>query len=113
MTQLAADGDRTLGPSAAIPDGTAVPFYLAARRLRIAVARVGEAFYAFDDLCPCPGSAPCPLTSGLLTGTTLMCQCHGSTFDVVTGAVGQGPATQPLRTYEVTETGGEIRATVA
>ena len=85
-----------------------VPHYLSDRKRRIAVARVDDRLYAFDDLCTCPGQ-PCPLSGGLLTGTTLMCQCHGSRFDVTTGAVINGPATEPLHLYDVTEADGEIR----
>lgn len=50
--------------------------------------------------------------AGLLTGTTLMCQCHGSKFDVTTGSVLQGPATKPLATYEVREENGNIEVCV-
>ena len=32
-----------------------------------------------------------------------MCQCHGSRFDITTGAVINGPATEALRVYEVQE----------
>jgi 3-phenylpropionate/trans-cinnamate dioxygenase ferredoxin subunit len=48
----------------------------------------------------------------LLTGTTLMCPCHGSKYDVTSGAVLRGPATEALETYEVREQDGniEIRA---
>jgi len=38
-----------------------------------------------------------------------MCQCHGSEFDVSSGAVISGPATQPLRVYEVHMADGSIR----
>jgi len=31
----------------------------------------------------------------------IMCQCHGSEFDITTGAVVSGPACQPLNVYEV------------
>lgn len=48
-----------------------------------------------------------PLSAGLLTGTTIMCQCHGSQFDVTTGAVLRGPATDGLGTYEVHAAGRE------
>jgi nitrite reductase/ring-hydroxylating ferredoxin subunit len=37
-----------------------------------------------------------------------MCQCHGSEFDVTTGAVVGGPATRPLNVYEVQVTEGSI-----
>ena len=38
-----------------------------------------------------------------------MCQCHGSEFDVTTGAVVRGPAAQPLGVYEVQVAEGSIR----
>jgi nitrite reductase/ring-hydroxylating ferredoxin subunit len=107
MTQLAADADRTLGPGDAVPDDLVVPYYLDDRKLRISIARVGGRLYAFDDLCTC-GERACPLSGGLLTGTTLMCQCHGSRFDITTGAVVNGPATEPLHLHEVRELDGAI-----
>jgi 3-phenylpropionate/trans-cinnamate dioxygenase ferredoxin component len=108
MTDLAADGFRTVGPSAAIPDDFVVPHYLGDRKLRISVARVGGRLYAFDDLCNCAEPA-CPLSGGLLEGTTIMCQCHGSRFELTNGAVVRGPATEALATYEVEEADGEVR----
>jgi nitrite reductase/ring-hydroxylating ferredoxin subunit len=108
MTELAAGPFRTIGPGNAIPDDFVVAYYLDDRRLRIAIARVGGRLHAFDDLCTCADEA-CPLSGGLLTGTTLMCQCHGSRFDVTTGAVVNGPATEPLSLYEVQEVDGDIR----
>ena len=108
MTEVATDGFRTVGRSDAIPDDHVVPYYLTDRKLRISVARVAGRLYAFDDLCTC-GPAPCPLSGGLLTGTTIMCQCHGSRFDISTGAVINGPATQPLSVYEVQEVDGDVQ----
>jgi len=86
-----------------------VAHYLADRKRRIAVARVGDRLYAFDDLCTCPAEQPCSLSGGLLTGTTVMCQCHGSRFDIVSGDVIAGPATRSLAVYAVQEIGGEIQ----
>ena len=108
MTDLTADAFRTAGPGDAIPDGFVVPFYLSDRKLRISVARAGSQLYAFDDLCTCAGNS-CPLSAGLLTETTIMCQCHGSEFDVTTGAVVSGPATRPLNVYEVQTADGSLR----
>jgi len=108
MTELARDTFRTVGPGDVIPNDLVVPYYLSDRKLRIAVARVADRLYAFDDLCTCTGE-PCPLSGGLLTGTTIMCQCHGSRFDVTTGAVINGPASTALTMYEVQESDGSIR----
>ena len=52
---------------------------------------------------------PRPLSAGLLTGTTLKCQCHGSQFDIASGAVLHGPPTKALTTYEVREEDGQIQ----
>src|ERR1700729_3389706 len=86
---------------------TVIPYYLDDHKRRISIARVDDRLYAFDDLCTCPGIA-CPLSGGLLTGTTIMCQCHGSEFDITTGAVVSGPAPQPLHVYEVQVVDGRI-----
>jgi nitrite reductase/ring-hydroxylating ferredoxin subunit len=111
MSELATDTLRTLGPAESIPNDSVVPYYLGDRKLRVSVARVDNHLYAFDDLCTCADQA-CPLSGGLLTGTTIMCQCHGSRFDIATGAVINGPATEALNVYQVREVDGgvEVRA---
>ena len=108
MPGLPAGAFRAVGQDDAIPDGFVVPFYLKDRKLRISVVRVDDRLYAFDDLCTCADIA-CPLSGGLLTGTTIMCQCHGSEFDVTSGAVVSGPAPQPLSVYDVEVVDGSIR----
>jgi nitrite reductase/ring-hydroxylating ferredoxin subunit len=111
MPELVTADLCTLGPSDAIPKDLVVAYYLDDRKLRVAVVRIEDRLYAFDDLCTC-GDAPCPLSGGLLTGTTLMCQCHGSRFDITTGAVISGPATRPLTLYDVQDADGSIRIRV-
>jgi 3-phenylpropionate/trans-cinnamate dioxygenase ferredoxin subunit len=50
--------------------------------------------YAFDDTCT---HQACSLANGELAGTTVTCACHGSQFDVTSGAVLRGPAERPVR----------------
>jgi len=76
---------------------------------RIAVAAVGNAFYAFGDTCTHQG---CSLADGHLEGTTVTCPCHGSRFDVTTGEVVRGPAREPVRSYPVRLEAGALRVEV-
>jgi 3-phenylpropionate/trans-cinnamate dioxygenase ferredoxin component len=100
---------RTLDRSDRLPEDYVNPYYLDDLKRRVSVASAGGKLYAFDDLCT---HEACPLSSGLLTGTTIMCQCHGSQFDITTGAILRGPAIEPLTTYEVCEVDGEIQVRV-
>ena len=54
---------------------------------RVAVANVGGTFHAFGDVCT---HLQCSLAQGDLEGTVVTCFCHGSQFDVTTGAVLRG-----------------------
>ena len=111
MTELAPSNFRPLGRTDVIANDFVVPYYLDDRKLRIAIARVKDRFYAFDDLCNCT-DVSCPLSGGLLSTTTILCQCHGSRFDMATGAVINGPATKELRIYEVREVEGSIHVQI-
>ena len=70
---------------------------------KVDVANAGGKVYAFDDTCTHRG---CSLAAGRLDGTTLTCHCHGSQFDVTSGAVLRGPAARPVRS-RVVQTEGE------
>jgi nitrite reductase/ring-hydroxylating ferredoxin subunit len=110
MTVSANNAFTTVGQGGDdFPNDFVVPYYLMDRKLRISIARVADRLYAFDDLCTCTEHGACPLSGGLLIGTTIMCQCHGSRFDVTTGAVIGGPAIRPLKVYEVHEMEGGIQ----
>jgi nitrite reductase/ring-hydroxylating ferredoxin subunit len=68
---------------------------------------VGEVAVFNVDGDFCATEAKCthrqgPLGEGTLEGSTVTCPWHGSQFNVCTGAVLRGPATLPLRTYNVT-----------
>ena len=108
MTEPDTADFRTVGPGEEVPNDSVATYYLDDRRRRISVARVGNRLYSFDDLCTCAREA-CPLSGGLLTGTTILCQCHGSRFSIATGAVISGPATEALNVYEVREVDGSIQ----
>jgi nitrite reductase/ring-hydroxylating ferredoxin subunit/uncharacterized membrane protein len=63
---------------------------------RVVVARTEDGPAAFDDRCTHRGG---PLSDGVLICGTVQCPWHGSQFDVHTGAVKCGPATEPIATY--------------
>lgn len=65
---------------------------------RIVLARTEETFVAFDDRCTHKGGS---LAGGAMICGTVQCPWHGSQFDVSTGAVKAGPATQKVTTYRV------------
>ena len=100
---------RTVDSSKRLPEAYVNAYYIDDLKRRLAVARISGERYAFDDLC---SHDACRLPSGLLTGTTLMCQCDGSQFDVTTGAVLRGPGTEPLATYKAREQDGRIEIKV-
>jgi nitrite reductase/ring-hydroxylating ferredoxin subunit len=64
---------------------------------KVAVANVGGTFYAFDDTCT---HEACSLAEGELEETILTCGCHGSQFDVTSGALLRGPAQEPVKSHE-------------
>ena len=69
------------------------------------VASVGGQLHAFDDTCT---HKACSLAKGKLDGTTVTCPCHGSQFDVTSGAVLRGPAQQPVRSRLVQVEGDDL-----
>jgi 3-phenylpropionate/trans-cinnamate dioxygenase ferredoxin component len=65
---------------------------------KVSIANASGTFYAFDDVCT---HRQCSLSEGELDGKAVECPCHGSRFDVATGAVLNPPADQPLKTYPI------------
>ncbi len=76
------------------------------RGTRITLANVGGTIFAIDDTCTHKG---CSLGDGKLDGSTVQCACHGSRFDVTSGAVVRGPAEDPVRSYPVHVANGEVQ----
>lgn len=80
--------------SAEVAEGDLAAFDVGGER--VAIANVGGAFHAFGDTCT---HLQCSLAEGELEGTVVTCPCHGSQFDVTSGAVLRGPAQEPVRSY--------------
>jgi nitrite reductase/ring-hydroxylating ferredoxin subunit len=94
----------TVGETSEVPDGEARAFEIGGRR--VAVARVGGSWFAFDDTCT---HRLCSLADGEVEATSIVCPCHGSEFDMGTGAVLTPPATIPIATFAVRIEGDQIR----
>jgi nitrite reductase/ring-hydroxylating ferredoxin subunit/uncharacterized membrane protein len=73
---------------------------------RIVLARTERGYTAFDDRCTHKGG---PLADGALVGNTVQCPWHGSQFDVFSGCVNAGPASENISTYPVEERHGRVR----
>lgn len=71
----------------------------------VMLVRTNGQIYAIDNVCTHWG---CPLDRGHLEGTTIVCECHGSRFDLQNGGVVNGPATAPVATFDVRERNGQI-----
>lgn len=71
----------------------------------VALVNVDGALYAFDDTC---SHRACPLSEGAMDGPIVTCPCHKSRFDVRTGDVLNGPATEPIRVRRVIDDGGQV-----
>jgi nitrite reductase/ring-hydroxylating ferredoxin subunit len=68
----------------------------------VAVFNVDGRFCATQAKCTHRGG---PLSQGALDASTVTCPFHGAQFNVCSGAVLRGPATDPLTTYQVTVEG--------
>ncbi|MFN8186408.1 MAG: Rieske (2Fe-2S) protein [Gaiellales bacterium] len=65
--------------------------------------------FAIDEWC---SHEECQLSTGELEGRSVVCSCHSSAFDTTTGVPLNGPATEPIRVYEIRATGAELEVLV-
>jgi len=93
-----------VGPTSTVGDRDMKAFEV--NGVKIAVANVGGALYAFGNTCT---HRQCLLARGELEDTTVTCPCHGSQFDVTTGAVLTGPAEDPVESYPIRVQGDAIQ----
>ncbi|MBN8605552.1 MAG: nitrite reductase small subunit NirD [Caulobacterales bacterium] len=71
----------------------------------IALFRVEGEIYAIDDLC---SHAEASLAAGFVDGGLIECPLHQACFDIRTGKVMTGPATEDVRSYRVKIEGGAV-----
>lgn len=94
-------GGEVIAATADIPEGGGVVF--TAQKVVVTQPQPGE-FKAFSSTCTHQGCAVKDVSGGTIT-----CPCHNSTFDAATGSPTGGPATQPLPAREITVEGDSIR----
>ena len=76
----------------------------------IAVSHVDGEFYALDNSCSHAGGPLAP--NHLSPACTLECPWHNAVFDARTGAVVDGPARKPVKTYPVHVGAGKIYVSI-
>ena len=77
----------------------------------VAVVRIDDDVFAVHDVC---SHADVRLSEGIVWCETKQIECirHGSAFSLETGRPDTLPATQPVATYPVTVTDGEVTVNV-
>ncbi|MBI5613678.1 non-heme iron oxygenase ferredoxin subunit [Candidatus Gottesmanbacteria bacterium] len=87
-----------------LPNGSMKTFFVSGKH--VALAHVEDDFFAVDDVCT---HSQCSLGSeGMLDDKTIVCACHGASFDITSGKVLTPPATQDLKSYPVKIDGQSI-----
>lgn len=90
-----------------VPPGT-MKGYTAADA-KILISNIGGTFSGIGDRCSHRG---CLLSKGRMEGEVVTCPCHGSKFNLKTGAVVRGPAEKDQPAYRVTIEGDGIQVEV-
>ena len=86
-----------------IPEGKLKGFEIGHRRF--VIAHTTDGFYAVADECT---HESYPLNTGVIHDDQIMCQAHGTRFDLKTGAVAAPPAIVPVETLETRIEKGDI-----
>jgi nitrite reductase/ring-hydroxylating ferredoxin subunit/uncharacterized membrane protein len=72
---------------------------------RVVIGRTEAGYVAFGDHCTHRGGS---LAGGAMICGTVQCPWHGSQFDVKTGKIKSGPATEAIKIYKVSEKNGKV-----
>ena len=78
---------------------------LVLERKQVLLVNLNNEFYAIGGKCTHWG---CMLMDGTLEDSRIRCKCHGSAFELTTGAVIDGPATDQAPVYRVKVENGEV-----
>ncbi|ANY08826.1 Rieske (2Fe-2S) protein [Pseudonocardia sp. HH130630-07] len=89
--------------SGQIPEGVVRRFF--AGEVEVAVSRSDGEVHATSNYC---SHLDCLLSSGKVTDEGLLCSCHGSVFDYVSGEPLCPPATRPITVFPVREEDGTV-----
>jgi nitrite reductase/ring-hydroxylating ferredoxin subunit len=74
--------------------------------VELVVATIDSAPYAVEDRC---SHAGCAFSEDAeLISDRIVCDCHGSEFDLRTGALRRGPAERPIRAFPVRVAGDRL-----
>lgn len=91
-----------------VPEGR--PHCVSVGSQDIALFKVGDKYFAIDNICSHAGG---PLCKGKFEGNIVTCPLHFSKFDVTTGAVLSPPARVPQKRYEVKVSGQDIQIKIS
>jgi nitrite reductase/ring-hydroxylating ferredoxin subunit len=88
--------DTVIGSVGDLPPGNTKGIGINGKK--ILVANLDGKYFAIGDICTHMG---CLLSDGMLREGKVQCPCHGSTFDLKSGAVVKGPANKSEPTYDL------------
>ena len=86
-----------------VPSGKMKGFVVSGKK--VLVVNLNGKLYAVSSLCTHVGG---PLDKGTLENNVVTCPWHGSKFDVITGAVVNGPANKGIEKFELKVEGKDI-----
>jgi nitrite reductase/ring-hydroxylating ferredoxin subunit len=98
---------HAVADAAELADGAVIGRECAGRR--VALYRLGEAFFATSDLCT---HANARLSEGEVVEGYVECPLHFGLFEIATGRAAGAPVTRDLATYPVRVVDGRIEVEV-
>ncbi|MDQ2845122.1 MAG: non-heme iron oxygenase ferredoxin subunit [Actinomycetota bacterium] len=95
---------RVVAAETDVADGH--PYAVSADGVSLLIIKQAGAFHVLGNRCTHRGA---PLSDGSVDSGCITCPWHGSVFDLESGAVRRGPATQPQPVYETRVVEGNIQ----